>query len=77
MREFWFVFWKNLKSLLKAYFALGSFIGSIFLLIYVCEILAALIGLVATMIAMGIFVTIIGVLVNTFFEIRWGKRGYR
>ena len=77
MKDFWCIFWKNLKSILKVYLSLGSFIGAIALLVYVCNILMDYIGVVFTVIVMGVFITIVGILANTALEVYWEKKGYR
>ena len=77
MKEFWCLFWKNLKSALKVYFAIGAVIGLIALIVFVCNALMAAIGAFYTIVVLVVFVTILGILVGTALDMYWEKKGYR
>lgn len=77
MKEFWCLFWKNLKGALKAYFAFGALFGLIALIVFVCNALMAAIGAFYTIVVLVVFVTILGVLVGTALDMYWEKKGYR
>ena len=77
MKDFWHLFWKNLKSALKVYFVLGVFFGIIALIVFVCNILITKIGAFFTTVALIVFMTITATLVGTALEMYWDKKGYR
>ena len=77
MKEFWYLFWKNLKSVLKVYFAIGALFGLIALIVFVRNALIVAIGAFYTIVVLVIFVTILGVLVETALDMYWEKKGYR
>lgn len=77
MKDFWYLFWKNLKNALRVYFALGAVFGLIALIVFVCNALIAKIGAFLTMVGLIIFMTITGTLVGTALDMYWDKKGYR
>lgn len=77
MKDFWCLFWRNLKSALKVYFALGVLFESIALIVFVCNILMDKIGAFFTIVALIVFMTIIGTLVGTALDMSWIKKRYR
>lgn len=77
MKEFLYLFWKNLKGALKVYFAIGAVIGLIALIVLACNALMVAIGAFYTIVILAVFVTILGVLVGTALDMYWEKKGYR
>lgn len=77
MKNFWHLFWRNLKRALKIYFALGALFGSIALIVFVCNILMDKIGAFFTIVALIVFMAIAGTLVGTALDMYWNKKGYR
>ena len=77
MKDFWCLFWRNLKNALRAYLLLGALFGLIALIIFVCNTLIAKIGAFLTIVGLIVFMTITGTLVGTALDIYWGKKGYR
>ena len=77
MKEFWYLFWKNLKSALKVYFAIGAVIGLIVLIVLACNTLMAAIGALYTIVVLVVFVIILSVLVGTALDMYWEKKGHR
>ena len=77
MKDFWHLFWRNLKSALKVYFILGAFVGIIALIVFVCNILIAKIGAFFTVVGLIVFMTITGILVGTALDMYWDKKRYR
>ena len=77
MKEFWYLFWKNLKCALKVYFAIGAVIGLIALIVVIRNALMAVIGAFYTVVVLAVFMTILGVLVGTALDMYWEKKGYR
>lgn len=77
MKDFWYLFWRNLKSALKVYFALGALFGLIALIVFVCNALIAKIGAFFTIVALFVFMTVAATLVGTALDMYWDKKGYR
>lgn len=77
MKDFWYLFWKNLKNALRIYLVLGAFIGAVALVAFVCNALMAKIGVFFTLVGLIVFMTIAGTLVGTALDIYWAKKGYR
>jgi hypothetical protein len=77
MKDFWCLFWRNLKNTLRVYLAFGAFIGFIALVVFVCNVLIAKIGAFFTIVALFIFMTIAATLVGTALDMYWDKKGYR
>ena len=77
MKDFWYLFWKNLKGALRVYFAIGAVIGLIALIVLACNALMAVIGAFYTKVVLVVFMTILGVLVGTALDMYWEKKGYR
>jgi hypothetical protein len=77
MKDFWCLFWKNLKYALRGYFVFGVFIGLVALVLFVCNVLMAKIGAFFTIVALIVFVTITATLVGTALDMYWDKKGYR
>lgn len=77
MKDFWCLFWKNLKNMLRVYFVFGTFIGLVALIAFVCNILMTKIGAFFTVVALIVFMTTAGTLVGTALDMYWDKKGYR
>lgn len=77
MKEFWCLFWKILKDVLKVYFAFGVVIGLIALIVLARNALMAAIGTFYTIVVLAVFITVLGVLVGTALDMYWEKKGYR
>lgn len=77
MKDFWRLFWRNLKNALRVYFVFGALFGLIALIIFVCNVLMAKIGAVFTIVALFVFMTITATLVGTALDMYWNKKGYR
>ena len=77
MKEFWYLFWKNMKSALKVYFVLGALFGLIALIVFVCNVLITKIGAFFTIVDLIVFMTIMGTLVGTALDMYWDKKRYR
>ena len=77
MKDFWYLFWRNLKDALRVYFVLGALFGLIALIAFVCNILIAKIGVFFTVVGLFIFVAITGTLVGTALDMYWDKKGHR
>ena len=77
MKEFWYLFWKNLKGALKVYFAIGAVIGLIALIVLACNALMAAIGAFYTIVVLVVFMIILGVLIGTALVMYWEKKEYR
>ena len=77
MKDFWYLFWRNLKNALRIYFVFGALFGLIALIVFVCNALMAKIGAVFTIVVLFVFMTITATLVGTAFDMYWDKKGYR
>ena len=77
MKEFWYLFWKNLKSALKFYFAFGAVVGLIVLIALACYALMNAIGAFYTVVVLIVFVIILSVLIGTALDIHRSKERYR
>ena len=77
MKDFWYLFWKILKNALRVYFVLGAFIGLVALGAFICNALAAKIGVFLTLVVLIVFMTIAGSLVGAALDMYWDKKGYR
>ena len=77
MKEFWCLFWKNLKGALKIYFVFGAIVGLIALIVLACNALIAVIGGFFTIVVLIVFMTIAATLVGTALDVHWEKKGYR
>lgn len=73
MKDFWCLFWKNLKYAL----VFGALIVLIALVAFVYNILMAKIGAFFTIVALFVSVTIITTLGGTALDMYWDKKGYR
>ena len=77
MKDFCYLFWRNLKNALKVYFALGVVFGLVALIVFVCNVLIAKIGAFFTIVGLIVFMTITATLVGTALDMYWDKKGYR
>lgn len=77
MKDFWWLFWKNLKNALRVYLVFGVLFGLIALIVFVCNALMAKIGAFFTIVALFVFMTIAATLAGTALDIYWDKKGYR
>ena len=80
MKDFWYLFWRNLKNALRVYFIFGALFGLIALIVFVCNALIAKIGAfftIVTIVALFVFMTVAATLVGTALDMYWDKKGYR
>lgn len=77
MKDFWYLFWRNLKNALRVYFVLGALFGLVALVVFICNVLITKIGAVFTIVALFVFMTITATLVGTALDMYWDKKGYR